>query len=169
MSITELGALGEFIAAFAVVASLIYVGFQVRQNTGAINGNALAQVSSEQQRNLVAITQDDVLGTAVTKANAGEELSPLEHTKLIYWFYSFLRGVESHILQVKLGTLTPDHEEPWTRILHAFAQRSPIYRETMRRYPGTRTFEDWLKENVTHEEKLDLELGDSSDQIADLR
>ena len=81
MSIMELGAIGEFIAAFAVVASLIYVGLQVRQNTGAINGNALAQVWSEQQRNLIAITQDDGLGNAVTKANASEELSALEHTK----------------------------------------------------------------------------------------
>ncbi len=155
MSIMELGAIGEFIAAFAVVASLIYVGLQVRQNTRAINGNALAQVASEQQRNLIAITQDDGLGNAVTKVNASEELSPLEHTKVMYWFYSFLRGVESHILQVKLGTLTPDHEEPFTRILNQFARR-PIYSEAMRRYSGTRTFEDWLKQNVTHEDRIEL-------------
>ena len=46
MSIMELGALGEFVAAFGVIASLIYVGFQVRQNTKATNGNAIAQVAS---------------------------------------------------------------------------------------------------------------------------
>lgn len=36
MSIVELGALGEFVGALGVVASLIYVGVQVRQNTRVV-------------------------------------------------------------------------------------------------------------------------------------
>ena len=33
MTLQDLGNIGEFVAAFGVIASLIYVGFQVRQNT----------------------------------------------------------------------------------------------------------------------------------------
>ena len=36
MSISELGSIGEFIASIAVLLSLIYVAFQVRQNTSAM-------------------------------------------------------------------------------------------------------------------------------------
>jgi hypothetical protein len=36
ISLTDLGNLGEFVGAIAVVASLIYVGIQLRQNTAAI-------------------------------------------------------------------------------------------------------------------------------------
>jgi hypothetical protein len=150
MSVLELGALGEFVAAFGVIASLIYVGFQVRQNTKATNGNAIAQVASEVQRNLVAVSQDDVLANAVTKVLAGEDLLPIEQTKLFYWFSSLLRGVESHVLQVKLGTLPDDHEEPWIRILSQLSG-VPDLRKIMNQYIGTATFEGWLREHFPSE------------------
>ena len=37
MTLQDLGGLGEFIGAVAVVVSLIYLAVQVRQNTGALN------------------------------------------------------------------------------------------------------------------------------------
>jgi hypothetical protein len=46
MTILELGALGEFVGAIAVVVTLIYLAVQIRQNTQAMEGNerlALAQ------------------------------------------------------------------------------------------------------------------------------
>lgn len=36
MTLQDIGNIGEFIAAFGVIASLIYIGFQVRQNTRAM-------------------------------------------------------------------------------------------------------------------------------------
>lgn len=36
IGLSELGSLGEFVGAIAVVASLVYVGIQLRQNTAAI-------------------------------------------------------------------------------------------------------------------------------------
>ena len=50
MSILELGALGEFIGAIAVVISLVFVGLQVRQNTKMVKAQTAAvdrQVSNE--------------------------------------------------------------------------------------------------------------------------
>ncbi len=40
MSITELGSIGEFVGAFAVVATLIYLTIQVRQSKEAMNENS---------------------------------------------------------------------------------------------------------------------------------
>ncbi len=39
MSIMELGALGEFVGAFAVVATLIYLALQIRQNSAMLEQN----------------------------------------------------------------------------------------------------------------------------------
>ena len=41
MTIFELGALGEFVGAFAVVFTLIYLSLQIRQNTKAVRASAI--------------------------------------------------------------------------------------------------------------------------------
>ena len=50
MSITELGALGEFVGAIAVVATLIYLAIQVRQNTGMMRAQIYQARSDSGQR-----------------------------------------------------------------------------------------------------------------------
>ena len=42
MDIMELGAIGELVGGVAVIASLIYVGLQLRQNTSATRAASLA-------------------------------------------------------------------------------------------------------------------------------
>ena len=42
MSITELGALGEFVGAIGVVITLVYLAYQIRQNTDQLEQNILA-------------------------------------------------------------------------------------------------------------------------------
>ena len=42
MTIFELGALGEFVGAIAVVGTLIYLAVQIRQNTLQIRDNVLS-------------------------------------------------------------------------------------------------------------------------------
>ncbi len=46
MDIMELGAIGEFVSGIAVIGSLIYVGFQIRQ------GTALARASAQREINV---------------------------------------------------------------------------------------------------------------------
>ncbi len=44
MSIIELGALGEFLGSIGVIATLIYLAIQIRQNTHSLSGfNALVR------------------------------------------------------------------------------------------------------------------------------
>ena len=53
MSITELGSLGEFIGAFLLFASLVYVGIQIRQSNQTDKMNARIAFE-DQYRNTVA-------------------------------------------------------------------------------------------------------------------
>ncbi len=44
MDIMELGAIGELVGGVAVIASLVYVGLQVRQNTRQLQSQARYQI-----------------------------------------------------------------------------------------------------------------------------
>ena len=46
MTIIELGALGEFVGAFAVVATLIYLALQVKHSKDALNANTRATTAT---------------------------------------------------------------------------------------------------------------------------
>jgi len=61
MSIAELGALGEFIASFGVLATLIYLAIQMRQNTQALRLNTAQVVTEELQQMFSLLASDEGL------------------------------------------------------------------------------------------------------------
>lgn len=105
MTIIELGAIGELLGAIAVVATLVYLTTQIRQSARSMASQAHAQVAAEMQHNLRAMSQDDTLAIAFAKASQGQDLEPFKEVKLQFWFFAVGRGMESHVLQSRLGTL----------------------------------------------------------------
>jgi len=74
MSLTELGALGEFVGAIAVVVTLVYLAIQIRQNTYAMAESrrlALAQTyqmrADALQEMLVHAAESEHIGPIITK------------------------------------------------------------------------------------------------------
>jgi hypothetical protein len=71
MTIIELGALGEFVGAIAVVATLVYLAVQIRQNTRSMEeGRRLALAQTYQMR-------ADALANMMTQAAVSERLGPI--------------------------------------------------------------------------------------------
>ena len=71
MSIMELGALGEFLGVFALVATLIYLSVQVRHARNE-SANAVIQARTTGTRELsMGIATSDGLSAALTKALRG--------------------------------------------------------------------------------------------------
>ena len=78
MTITELGAIGEFVGAIGVIATLIYLAMQIRQNTKAMEESrrlALAQTyqmrADALQEMLVSASSSDIGGIIVRLTEAG--------------------------------------------------------------------------------------------------
>lgn len=74
MTIMELGALGEFLGSIAVLATLVYLSVQIRQNTRSMNESkklALAQTyqmrSDALQMMLVHAADSENIGPVITK------------------------------------------------------------------------------------------------------
>ena len=154
MSIMELGALGEFVGAIAVVATLGYLAVQVRQHARSTESNAIAQAASDHIATMRAIAQVPALADAFEKAGRGDELEPREFVQLRFWFSSFLRGVETHVAMAKLGVV-PEFEAPWKDILRLIMQAdgpwggmSAQVRSMIEDYVGSQTFRAWLDQEV---------------------
>ena len=93
MSIIELGALGEFVGAIAVVVTLAYLAIQIRQNTRTMEEArrlALAQTyqmrADALQNMLVQAAESEHIGPIITKlTNAGypEDVASLDQLTVI--------------------------------------------------------------------------------------
>ena len=89
MTILELGALGEFLGSIAVLATLVYLSVQIRQNTRSMEESkklALAQTyqmrSDALQMMLVHAADSEHIGPIITKLTGSgypEDISALEH------------------------------------------------------------------------------------------
>jgi hypothetical protein len=94
----------EILGVLCVVASLIFVGVEVRQNTNAVHGATLQAVSQQSVDLVMAGLDNSALRSALVAAADGT-LSP-EQTNLMIWFISAkLRADENRFRQVELGIL----------------------------------------------------------------
>lgn len=118
MSIVELGALGEFVGAVAVVATLGYLAVQVRLSSKSTRSNAIAQAASDHLATMRLLAGNPVLASALDKVQRGDSLDQPEPTRFGWWFGCFLRGAETHIQMPELGVV-PEFEEPWAEILRS--------------------------------------------------
>ena len=70
MTIMELGALGEFVASIGVIATLIYLGVQIRQNSRQIGENVRALERNEMNETMR--NYSDLRGRVMTDASLAE-------------------------------------------------------------------------------------------------
>ena len=71
MTVMELGALGEFVGSIAVIATLIYLALQIRQNTSQQKREETISIQHG-QNTVVALMQDPAVVRAYVKAADGD-------------------------------------------------------------------------------------------------
>ncbi len=77
MDIMELGAIGEFVGGLAVIASLIFVGLQVRQSNRQARDDAAREVQNQFDRIFEMIISDPKAREVWVAATGGAESGPL--------------------------------------------------------------------------------------------
>ena len=68
MTLEQLGNLGEFVAAVAFLFSLVYVGFQIKQNTAEIKQAAFRDIFLSYSRLRSSVYSDPTLSSLLIKA-----------------------------------------------------------------------------------------------------
>ena len=94
MDIMELGAIGELVGGVAVIASLVYVGLQVRQNTGMVKMSAMQSIvrGGVEHNNRIADNADlaDMLVRAVEDSDSLSNVDQIRLSSHIVTLYHHL-------------------------------------------------------------------------------
>ena len=134
MNIMELGAIGELLGGVAVVASLVYVGLQIRQNTAATRAASHHAVTDSFNEINLSLAREPALAEVWCRGSQTRVgLSDDERIRFDLFLLSYLRVFETLFYQSQVGAAEPRLMEAEERSL-----------ESMFALPGYR---EWWHEN----------------------
>ena len=138
-------ALGELIGAFAVVATLVFLTTQIRQNTKTMRASAVQVAMGKSADLQELLLKDSELRDLFRRSYEGERLDDDQWRKLSMFHVMNLRNVQSALYQLEQGLFDEQtFDEVWTRGLARLC-RSPQYREFV---DGSPTLPDSLKAHI---------------------
>ncbi len=114
LTIEDLGALGELIGSIAVLATLVYLALQTRQNTMAICAQLDAATIAANQTNLLSAATSSELGEAVRQDMTGD-LTTGQLRLAMYWI-SMFSSFQWQFRQARRGLLPSYSEAEMGRI-----------------------------------------------------
>lgn len=106
----DTGRLASVLSAVAVVLSLVFVGYEIRQNTAMMRGATMQSISDAYMGYVTSIGLDAELAELFRRFHRGEvsaDFTPTENTRLILFFNAFVQILENSYLQHREG-LVPD-------------------------------------------------------------
>jgi hypothetical protein len=115
-----IGAAGEVLGAVAVVATLLYVSRQLREQNRALTTTVRDSAFQQLQEWNYQIMADAELGHLFQRGAATDDwdaFSPEERSRLIHTFYSFFKVFENIYVHTAEGSLPP---EVWDRNCQVF-------------------------------------------------
>ena len=119
MDILELGAIGELVGGIAVIASLIFVGLQIRQNTRTTRSSAqLDSARFWSEQNIRAALSSDIARIVEVGLTDESSLTEDEQRRLMFWISHHFFMVEALFHQWRSGEL-PEHS--WLPHKHTIA------------------------------------------------
>jgi hypothetical protein len=118
MDMPAIAAIADTLAAVGVLVSLIFVGWQIRQNTQAQRVLAVESLSAAITAINVPAMESPVLGSAVSRVCADWYASTREERIVAHYFlFSIFKLLETAWYQQKARALDPAHWAGWERLL----------------------------------------------------
>ena len=123
MNWDALGAVGELLGAVLVGTTLIYLAFQLRQNTKALTSSTFQAVSSNMAQNMEFFASDPTISALLVKSQDGlGELTAEERARFGYVMAMAFRRIETVFVQRSLGFIDARLTEGFERsAISAFA------------------------------------------------
>lgn len=138
MSIQDLGSIGEFLGAVAVLVTLIYLAIQTRQLRKTSERNTTIGVAEAHARWRAAHYQNPQLAELVAKDNTGDELTEGEKLQIRYLHFDlFIASIIGHYtaedgspraeIDYLVGVLqdNPGVHREWQNQAHLVEQMAP--------------------------------------------
>jgi len=146
MTLQDLGNLGEFVGALAVVISLLYLAFQIRQNTRALHSSSYSQTVEQGWLVNLAIAQDADLARIFADLSEGHPLDPPDELRLNAALDDAFFSMENLFRQYERGLVDADMWE--NVVVNWFTQMHPALWERWqsRKGPVTQRLLRYLRE-----------------------
>lgn len=134
MTLDDLGNIGEFVGAIAVVVSLIYLALQIRQNTRQLDHNSevvAANVELDNARlaaefNAHVASSPELAELWIRGVFGSEELTAVEETRVGFMLGDLFYRLEGLYHQHRRGFLPKDSWTPWETLMrNVFAGSMP--------------------------------------------
>ena len=125
--------IGEIVSAGAVVLSLLYVGYQIRESTEQARLDSIRAVNQGYQQQAMNYVHNEPLGIAWHKILEGEELTEREVDMFADNLYANLMLLEETWIAVKGGHLEEAFLEPKIALIQSKILRSPQIRKVHQR------------------------------------
>ena len=106
MNWEAVGAIGEVVGAVAVIATLLYLAIQIRQNTKAVMGATLNAITERKQFELR--WSSDISIAWRKSLSEPENLSEDEHWQMAEWMSACFVARENEFFQFKHGLIDED-------------------------------------------------------------
>ena len=161
MTLADLGNIAEFIGALGVIASLIYVGFEVRANTKALRAQAYEAVVSGYM-GIVQVLSDHAETIAKGFKSSYDEFltfSDAEKSIIFGYFFSFFKHFEQIFAQYQQGLIGAKEWEAWNEhIRMQFHQPGVQWWWQLRRTAFSEPFRTYLDNSVPPKMKTMVEM-----------
>ena len=125
MKLKDIGDAANVIAAVGVIFSLLFVGYEIRQNTAETRALSAATVGDNFRDLLLVRAQTPSLDAIVHDIYLGEELSSYERSQFAAYLMAIVRTVEDAYLQFQAGRLEEEQLQVRFAGLNSFL-RTPV-------------------------------------------
>ncbi len=127
MTIQELGSIGEFVAAIATLATLLYLAIQIRQNTRSVRAASYHAINGM----LVSINQSIAENAEVARIEmiGGDDptaLSDEERRRFAYLLANRFRLFDSLYYQFRLGLLEERMWKAYRRVITQYLSQPGV-------------------------------------------
>jgi hypothetical protein len=128
VTLSELADIGQVVGGVAVVASLVYLAQQVRQNTRAVRGSTL-HLNTDLWAAIFSRLADHTVAQAYVAGMGGApEIKPLHYTQFYFVCKAMFLGLEDQFYQARQGILDPEIYAAYERASSAQLLAFPGFR-----------------------------------------
>ena len=157
MTLQDWGALGELIGGVAIIVSLIYVAFQIRQSTRATRA-ATSQTFTDQYIRVISPLHEAGFSEIYWRGPPGlDNLQGSDKVTFVAYVAMILRTFESFYLQEKDGAFDSRLFGPWTlTFVDLFANDGPREVLEIRKHQFNAEFIEFLQDRLAKVAPKDL-------------
>ena len=155
MKLKDIGDLANLIAGVGVILSLLFVGYEIRQNTEEARAASAAAVGDNFRELVLARAQSASLAAAVKAGRRGEDVTPVQRSQYTAYVLALTRTVEDAFIQFQVGRLDEDQLQVRLAALRFdFGGADGVQRREGFRRQGvfSEAFMDWLDEELPFDE-----------------